>query len=399
MNPGPRRSQALVITAIVLLGLNLRPAVNSVGSILPEIRVALGLSATTGGALTSLPPLCFALLGLIAPALASRFRPEHVVVVSLAAMTIGQFIRVLGSSVLALFAGSIVALAGLAMANVLLPSLIRRYFPDRISLMTAVYTTSLAVGATSSAAFSIPIERGLDGDWRTGLGVWGVTGAIALVPWLAMLFDRSTVGPATPARTLTVRHLLRSRVAWMLGLFFGLQAAQAYIVTAWLSQILVDDGVDLKTGGYAVGVFAALGIPLSAAVPTLVAKQSRLPAIIVGLGCFYIAGYVGLLLDAAGRMWLWAVLCGIGSGTFPLVLTLIVLRARTAQGVAALSAFAQCMGYLIASLGPIAIGKLHDLTNGWTVPLISLMASAALLVVFGLQVARPRVVEDDLALP
>lgn len=397
MNSGPGRSRALIVTAIVALALNLRPAVNSVGAVLPEVRTALGLSATAGGALTSLPPLCFALLGLVAPGLAGRFRPQRVVVVSLAAMAVGQFIRVLGSSVVTLFAGSIVALAGLAICNVLLPSLIRRFFVDRIPLMTAVYTSSLAVGATSSSALSIPIERGLNADWRTGLGVWGVTAAIALVPWLMMLFERPNALSTAPHRTLPIRALLRSRVAWTLSMFFGLQSAQAYIVTAWLSQIVVDAGADLKTGGYAVGLFAALGIVLSAAVPALLVRQSRLPAVVVTLGAFYVAGYAGLLADPAKGL-LWAAVIGVGSGTFPLALTLIALRARTSEGVAALSAFTQCGGYLLASLGPLAVGWLHDLSHGWAVPIITLMMSASVMTLLGLQVAKPRVIEDDLAL-
>jgi CP family cyanate transporter-like MFS transporter len=220
-----------------------------------------------------------------------------------------------------------------------------------------------------------------------------------LVPWLVMLFERPVAVVTAKRRTLPVRALLRSRVSWMLGLFFGMQSAQAYIITSWLSQIVVDAGADLKTGGYAVGVFAALGIPLSAAVPSLLVRQSRLPVVVVVLGGFYLAGYAGLLANPAGGMWLWAALMGIGSGTFPLALTLIALRARTSEGVAALSAFTQCMGYLIASLGPIAIGGLHDLTHGWTVPIVTLMVWAAVMILVGLQVAKPRMVEDDLALP
>lgn len=394
-----RPRSVLAVVAIVVLALNLRPVVNSVGSLLPEIRTALTLSGTAGGALTSLPPLCFAVFGLVAPLLASRFRPERVVVAALAALTAGQSLRLVGPSTGLLFAGSLLALAGLAVCNVLLPSLIRRYFPDRVATMTAVYTTSMAIGATSSSALSVPLERGLGGDWRTGLGVWATTAAIALVPWALMLFHRGEASGGAARAGLPLRALLRSRMAWTLAVFFSLQSAQAYIVTSWLSQILVDDGADLTAGGFAVGVFAGLGIPISAAIPALLVKQSRLPALIVTLGAGYVAGYLGLMIAPSGGMWLWAVLLGIGSGTFPLILTLIALRARTAEGVAALSAFTQCTGYLIAAAGPVAIGALHDLTGSWTVPLITLAVSASVMATLGLRIARPRFLEDELAVP
>ena len=387
----------LAVLAIVVLALNLRPVVNSVGSLLPEIRTDLQLSGTAGGALTSLPPFAFAAFGLLAPVLASRFRRERVVVVALAAMTGGQVLRLMGPSTPLLFAGSLTALAGLAVCNVLMPSLVRAYFPDRVATMTAAYTTSLAIGATSSSAFSVPLVRGLDGDWRTGLGVWAVTAAVALVPWVWMLFRPSAAGGGGNRPALPLRALLRSRMAWTMAFFFGLQSAQAYIVTAWLSQIVVDAGASLTEGGYAVGLFAGLGIPISAAIPALLVRQSRLPVLISALTAGYVAGYVGLIVAPAAGMWGWAVLLGIGSGTFPLILTLLALRARTSEGVAALSAFTQSVGYLVATVGPVAIGALHDLTDGWTVPLVVTATSTVVMGLLGLRVARPRYLEDELA--
>ncbi len=385
----------LAVLAVVLLAVNLRPVVNSVGALLPGIRSSLGLSATAAGALTSLPPLCFALFGLVAPRLAARYGTEKVVVGALAAVTFGQGVRIVGPSTGALFAGSLLALSGLALANVLLPSIIRAYFPSRVPIMTAVYTTAMAIGATSSSAFTVPLQRGLGGDWQTGLGTWGVTAAVALVPWLVMSAPHGPAPAGQERPTLRPVDLLRSRMAWTLGLFFGLQSAQAYIVTSWLSQILVDDGADLGTAGFAVGVFAGVGIPISAAIPALLAQQARLPALVVGLGGCYVAGYLGLGLAPSAGMWAWAALLGVGSGTFPLILTLIALRARSSQGVAALSAFTQCTGYLVAAVGPVAIGALHDLTGGWSVPLTVLAASAALMAGVGLRAARPRFVEDS----
>lgn len=387
------------MVGIVVLALNLRPVVNSVGSLLPEIRAGLHLSATAGGALTSLPPFTFAAFGLLAPLLTARFHRERVITVALGVMAAGQVLRLVGPSTALLFVGSSTALMGLAVCNVLMPSLVRAYFPDRVAVMTAVYTTSLAIGATSSSALSVPLAQGLGGDWRTGLGVWAVTAAVALLPWAVMVWRSPTNTTGTARTALPLRSLLRSRMAWTMAFFFGLQSSQAYIVTAWLSQIMVDAGADLAAGGYAVGLFAGLGIPIAAAIPALLVKQSRLPALIVTLSTSYVAGYVGLIIAPAAGMWGWAVLLGIGSGTFPLILTLLALRARTSEGVAALSAFTQCTGYLVAAAGPVVIGALHDLTGDWTVPLTVTAASAAVMGLLGLRIARPRFLEDELAVP
>jgi CP family cyanate transporter-like MFS transporter len=383
----------LVVVGVMALALNLRPVVNSVGSVLPQMREALNLSATAGGVLTSVPPLCFATVGLLGPALAARFGTERVLVTALAALTVGQFVRVVGSTAL-LFGGSVLALCGLALCNVLLPSVIRRHFPSRIPLMTSVYTVGLATGATVASAASVPIENALDSGWEVGLGVWAVTGAIALIPWLAVAIPAGKAALSTSQRAVAVRSLLRSPVAWTLAVFFGFQSAQAYIVVAWLSQIVVDGGGGLEQGGYAVAVFSALGIPMSALVPALL--RAPLAAVIPLLGGFYIAGYVGLLINPLGGIWVWAALIGVGMTSFPLALTLIALRARTTSGVAALSAFTQSVGYSIAALGPIAIGALRDIAGGWTVPLITLIGMAVVMIAAGLRAARPRSIEDDL---
>jgi CP family cyanate transporter-like MFS transporter len=385
------------MAAVVVLALNLRAVVNGIGALLPDIRATLGLSGTAAGALTSLPPLSFAVFGLVAPLLAARFRTERVVVVALLLLTAGQGLRLVGPSTAAVFVGSMIALAGLAVCNVLMPSLVRSYFPDRVATMTAIYTTSMAIGATSSSALSVPLGHALGSDWRGGLGVWTATAAVALVPWLAMVVRRGPASSGGPRAGLPLRALLRRPMAWTMAVFFGLQSAQAYIVTSWLSQILVDDGADLTAGGFAVGVFAGLGIPISAAIPALLVRQSRLPAMILTLGTSYVAGYVGLIVAPTAGMWAWAVLLGIGSGTFPLLLTLLALRARTSEGVAVLSAFTQSAGYLVAAAGPVAFGALHDLTGSWTVPLVVLAVAAAGMSVVGLRVARPWFLEDELA--
>ena len=159
------------------------------------------------------------------------------VVLTLLALIAGQLIRAVLPGTAALFAGSLIALAGIAVGNVLLPGLVRLHFPDRIPAMTAAYTTLLTIGGAAAAAVTLPVERALGGDWRTGLGMWAGTAVVALIPWLLLI--RGNVAPRRcrqrSGTRLPLSVLARTRVAWALALYFGCQSMVAYVVFGWLS--------------------------------------------------------------------------------------------------------------------------------------------------------------------
>ncbi|PSK91416.1 CP family cyanate transporter-like MFS transporter [Haloactinopolyspora alba] len=394
-----RPGALLAVSAIALISLNLRPAANGMGTVIPEVRADLGLSATVAGLLNALPGLCFVVFGLTAPAISARFGPQRTVAAGLVAMIAGQLFRVTVPGVAAVFAGSVLALAGMAMGNVLLPRLVRTLFPGRVPAVTAIYTTCMLAGATAASGLTVPIGRGLDGGWRAGLGSWSILACLALVPWVALLIrERAGDGPESQHDDgrIRLRSLVRNRVAWSMALFFGMQSMHAYVLTGWLSQILVDAGVDLPVAGSAVALFVGTGLPMAAVVPALARRQARLPALIVALGACYVVGYTGLIVRPADGLWVWAVVLGAGSGAFPLTLMMVTLRARTLSGLTALSAFGQSAGYVLATLGPFVFGLLHDLTGGWAVSSGMMIAVALAMVVFGLLAARPRYVEDHL---
>ena len=395
-SPAPAASRGLVTIAVLLLALNLRPVVNAVGAVIPELRESTGLPASTTGLLLSLPTLSFAALGLAAPSLATRIGSHRTVVVCLLALIAGQIVRVVVPGTAALFVGSVVGLAGIAVGNVLLPGLVRLHFPDRIPLMTAAYTTLLTIGGAAAAGITLPIERGLGADWRAGLGMWAGVAVVALIPWLLLIRGTST-GPAPAAgRRLPLSALARTRVAWALALYFGSQSMIAYVVFGWLPQILTDAGRSDTAAALQVAIAIAVGIPLAAFVPPLLARVRRPAILVIVLAACYLAAFVGLIVAPGGPVLIFSVLIGIGTGAFPLALTLIALRARTSLATTSLSAFTQCTGYLIASIGPLGFGVLFDVTGGWTVPLVVLCAVVVGQAVAGCVAVRPRYVEDEL---
>ncbi|MEP9361738.1 MFS transporter [Nocardioides sp. CN2-186] len=391
--PARRTATSMVLVGIVLLSLNLRPAAVSVGPVLDEIRDAFSMGGVSAGLLTSLPVIGFAVFGALAPAAAHRIGLHRVTLVALIAAIIGLTGRsVTGSETLFLLL-SLVALGGMAMANVLLPSLVKLHFPDRIGFVTAIYTTALSTGLTAALVLTVPISDAL-GGWRWGLGSWALVAAVAAVPWIGLATkDRHL--DRTP-RTISFRDVARTRLGVAMALFFGLQSLQAYAIFGWFASLWRDSGYGATSAGVLAGLVAGTSIPLSLWLPNVLVRSARPRRVLFVVIATYPVGYVGLMVAPHSLAVLWAIVVGIGTVTFPLILTLIGIRARTPEGTAALSAFTQSTGYLIAVVGPFAVGVVHTATGGWTVPLMMLLLLALPLFALAAYVTRPVYVEDQL---
>ena len=356
----------LLATAVVLAALNLRPAVTSVGPLLDKAQADLGATATWAGLLTTVPGLCFAVAGLAAPALARRVGMGAAVGFALAVLSAGLVLRVLDGPLVVL-GGTLVASAGIALANVLIPVVVKDSFPARIGLMTGVYTAALQGGGALGSAVTPPMDD-LFGGWRAAWAGWAVLAVVALVVWLVAVRGLSSrTGGTRPARG---RSLMRSPLAWTVTLFFGLQAFFAYIVMGWFPQVLMDAGVSRGEAGLLQGMMSLLAVPISLVVPAIAARQGSQTWWIVGHSVVGIVGVVGLIVAPSASPLLWSILVGVGMAVFSLALTTIALRAGSGQDTASLSAMAQGYGYLIAAPGPLVFGLLHDVTAGWTVPLL-----------------------------
>lgn len=398
--------QALWITRIVLVGLvlaalNLRPAITSLGALLEEVRDGLHMSGSVAGVLTSVPPLCFAVFGIMAPRLARRFGPAAVVCAGMAAILAGLAVRPFASGTVGFLAASALALMGIAVSNVLMPVIVKRYYPDRVGSVTGLYSMALALGTSLAAAATVPMTEALGGSWRTGLGVWALLAALAVLPWVPLLRDRGT-GSATgapearaAAPSATPLRITRSRTAWALGAYFGLQATGAYITMGWMPQIFRDAGVPAGTAGVLLAVTMVMGVPLAFVIPRLATRLKNQGPIVVALGLCGLVGYTGLFLAPAGGAWVWAVLLGVSNCSFPLALTMIGMRSRSGAGVVRLSAFAQSVGYLISIPGPLLVGVLYQHSGGWGLP-IALMAGLMIpQMIVGTLAGRDRTVEDE----
>lgn len=387
---------ALAVAALLLAAVNLRPAVTSLGPVLEEARASLGMSATTAGLLTSVPAACFALIGFVAPRLARRYGSHGVIAAGLAAVAAGLALRPLASGTAAFVALSALALAGIALANVLLPVVVKQRFPQRVGMMTGLYAMALNLGASTAAAVTVPLAGAFGGDWRTGLGAWAALAAVAVPPWLAL--RHKTRAPAvrdvreTPAAQDTPPpvRLTRDPTAWALAGYFGLQATAAYVIIGWLPQIFRDAGLSAETAGLLFAVTSVLGIPLSFALAAVAGRLRHQSGIAVAIGVFGLAGYAGLWAAPAAAPWLWAVLLGVANCSFPLALTMIGMRGRDSATVIRLSAFAQSTGYLLSIPGPVLVGALYQHSGDWRTPLFFMALLMLPQLVAGLLAGRDR---------
>lgn len=391
------RGGLLVLAGMLLVAGNLRAAITSLGALLDEVRDGLALSGAMAGFVTTMPTIAFAGFGAVAPWLVRRFSPARVLVAAMAALTAGQALRVTTGSALVFVATSALALAGIAVANILLPMLVKQHFPLRTGLVTGAYTVAMTVGTTVAAAAAVPVAHAA-GSWRAGLGVWAVLAAVAVLPWLPHALRR----PADPARTGRVPSQgarvrpARTRLGWAMAIYFGAQSLGAYAVMGWLAQLFRDAGYPPQTAGLLLAGVTAIGVPVALIMPTLASRLGTLRPLVLGLSATMILAYTGLVLAPHGLAVVWVSLLAVGQGAFPLVLAAIGLRARTADGTVALSAFAQSTGYAIAALGPLLVGLLYEATGGWTAPIAVLLVALAVQTAAGLGIARPRFIEDEI---
>lgn len=391
----PPFGPVLVVAAVALVSVNLRPGATSLGPLLQEVRATLGLGSTLAGVLTALPGFAFAVAGGAAVGLARRVGVSAGITLGVLAVVITLVTRVLTDSAAVFLVLTAIGLAGMGLGNVLVPAWIKRHSRDGGVRLMTVYGMGLTVGGTLGPLLAAPVAAVAPGEWRGALGMWGLVALTALVPWVVIsLRDRVHRRSAGENPTSRIRH---SPTAIALTVLFGVQSTNAYVQFGWLPQIYRDAGLSAGSAGAYTSIVAGLGIVGGLMMPTVIARSRDLSAWMVGFGVLAVAGYLGLLVAPAAAPWLWATLLGLSGFAFPTAISLITARTRDPHVTAQLSGFVQPIGYLVAGVGPFVVGVLHEATGGWTAALLLLMATGVGITLSGLRVARPVFVDDEVA--
>lgn len=387
----------VLVVAVALAAVNLRPGATSVGPVLEELRSTLGMGSGAAGLLTALPPLCFGFGGAVAVALARRIGLSGGITLGLVTATAALLLRVTNAVEPVFLALTVVALLAMALGNVLVPAWVKHDGAGSEVVLMTVYSTALIVGGTLGSLVTAPIAGSL-GGWRVALGGWAVLAALALPLWLWLAaHERGRADDDAPVMQPPEGRIASSPTAVAMTAMFGLQSMHAYIQFGWLPQIYRDHGLSASQAGALQALVAGVGIIGALVMPTVAARAATLTPYVLAFGALLVAGYTGLLLAPTTLPWLWAALLGVSGFAFPLAIALLTARTRSTAVTAQLSGFVQPVGYLFAALGPFAVGLIHQATGGWDLVLVLLILTAVPFTLAGLRVARPVFVDDELA--
>jgi len=383
-----KSGDVLLLAGILLIALNLRPALASVGPLVSDIQKSTGLSNGLLGLLTTLPLIAFGIISTLTPIVTRRLGMGWTLLLAMALLTLGIVLRSLGP-IFTLYFGTLLIGIAIAFGNVLLPSLTKRNFSANSGLITSLYSSVMAVGASLAAGLSVPLAHHKDLGWQGSLVVWTVCAFLAFLLWLPQV-TRLKRTPPSSNRSTGIKSLVKSKLAWQVALFMGLQSLTFYVILAWLPLIVQNRGHGANFAGWMLSLSQATGILGSLLIPVLAGRRRDQRSIVLFLAGIELIGLVGLIVPSLGLIWLWVSLIGfVLGGTFGLSLLFLVLRSRDSDEATSLSGMAQSIGYIIAATGPSLFGVIFDVTGSWTPALAALFLIAVLKFFMGMGAAKP----------
>ncbi|MGO1793281.1 MAG: CynX/NimT family MFS transporter [Oceanisphaera sp.] len=373
----------LAIAALMLAAANLRGGLVVVGPLVMEIRAALDISASAFSLLTTLPLICFGVMSICVPWLTRRWAPQWIAIVGLMVISLGVGLRLVDNYSLVIV-GTLLLGSAIAVLNVLIPGLVKAFFPNSVGLMTGLYSVTLSLGAGLGVYLAIPLLEQF-GHWRVPVAVWAVFPLFCLLFWLPMIRVKGVGRPANPMRV----SLWKDKIAWSITLYMGLQSFYFYSMATWLPKILIENGLDAHQAGTATALINLVSIPFNLLVPILAAKMANQRVLVLGTFMVSFTGIAGLWWQPDAAPLLWAAFIGMGCGSsLSLALSFFVLRANNTAQATALSAMAQSIGYLLAAFGPVSLGLLRDVNGHWQWALLLMLALQLGQLVAGWSAAR-----------
>jgi CP family cyanate transporter-like MFS transporter len=385
----------VAILTIALLAFNLRTAVSSISPVVTFIQKEIPLPIVTIGLIGIAAPLSFALATSLSYRPARRYGVEKTLMITIVMIILGHALRALAWDSTSLFAGSLLSLLGMGIGNVLMPVMVRKYFPNRVGLVSSFYITLTALSATLGSFVAVPVAEAF--GWRFSLGQWAIFSVLAAIPLIALL------GNSTPEKQPEdqdgKRAIWRSPTAWAIAGMQGMTSVFGYVSFAWLPLLLIEhNGVSVAQGGLLLSLFAIMGLPTSLLVPMLAAKYPASHTYITLFsGSMGVAGTLGILFGTNQMLWLFVILAGLGPSMFPLALTLFNLRAKKRSTVLAVSAFGQGISYSTATISVFTVGVLRELTGGWEAALWLMFGFALLAIPVAIQISKGNNIDDELA--
>ena len=379
--------------AIISIAMVLRPPVASLGPLLQEIQQSLAIGPELIGLLASAPVLCFGIGAFASPWLVSRVGLNFAMFMVLVTLALASALRMIFGYP-GLLVGTVGAGLSIAVANVLLPTVVRIQFPNRVALVTGAYTTLLAVSASLAAASAVPLSILFDG-WSGSLAIWILPTLVAIILWLPQIRNQQPhVAQAPRAAAQEKAAVKRSPIAWAIVVFFGMQSLGFYSLIGWMPSALISIGESPEAAGNYLGFASAIGIPCGLLISLMLGKFKSLALWAAGTSSMTLIGYLGFIVvlqtQSTSILILSSIFIGVGmAATFPISLSLIGTRASTQAQTTQLSAMSQGWGYLIAAAGTFIVGLVGHSFSGWPTGFVIVAALTAVQALAGLYAGRP----------
>lgn len=391
-----KKAFILLIIGIVFISTTLRAPLTAVGPIISYIRDGLDISNVLAGFITTIPLLAFAIVSPFVPKIARRLGMEMTLFLAILLLAIGIIIRSLGTPLLLLLGTALIGVA-IAFGNVLLPSFIKLKFPLQLGLMTGVFTVSMNLSAGIGAGISYPIADGTSYGWQGALGFWAILAIIACIIWLPQVKKKQEIDVVPSSTNVEkAKSILKSPLTWTITLCMGLQSLIFYTTAAWIPEILQTQGMEAEKSGWMLSIMQFAQLPMTFLIPILAGRFKDQRILVLVFTIFYLIGFTGLLYGDISLTLLWMVALGLGGGaSFGLVMMFFSLRSRTPMEAADLSGVAQSFGYLLAAVGPVFFGFIHDATGSWEIPKILFIVTVILLFFAGMHAGRDRFVSEE----
>jgi CP family cyanate transporter-like MFS transporter len=372
----------LLLLGIIMIATNLRAPITSVGPLVGTITNSLNLTGAQAGLITTLPLIAFAIISPIAPKLARKFGTETTILGALILIILGLSIRYL-PSISTLFLGTAILGCGIAIGNVLIPSIVKQEFQNQSGLITGIYSVSMNLTGAIASGVSIPLIEKLGWTWNQAFSLWIILAALALLAWLPQLKNKK----ATPEVNVvdTNNSIWHSSLAWSVSLFMGIQSFIFYVLVAWLPEMLISQGIPSSKSGGMLSLLQLTLLPTTFIIPIIAEKRPNQKSLVVISFTLFTLGISGLMFSSLAVISLSIIAIGIAGGiAFSLSMMFFNLRTSTPKEAADLSGMAQSIGYILAAVGPFLFGLLHDLTNNWQSSLFLLIGMTIILLFVGL---------------
>ncbi len=383
------------IGVIIFISANLRAPITAVSPILDEIKSVLKIDNFQASLLTSIPLIVFAACSILVSKAVQKINIRHGIIYSLLILIIGLYIRIYGN-VTTLYAGSLLMGLGICIGNVLTPAYIKDIFPHKIGLMTGLFSVSMSLVAAFASGLSIAIGKWLNAGWKGSLGIWIIGGVLALFIILVdTLKNKTSAQPQTNHVNHIQFNIFRSKQAWNISIFMGIQSLVYYCLVALLPTLLIDYGMTKTEAGWVFSVLQLAMLPAMLFSPVLATKMNNPKVMIYMTSVLYILGISMFIFFKAKYSYISAILIGIAGGfAFSLSILFFSLRSKTMAGTIKISGMAQSIGYLIAAFGPPIFGKLYDVDSTWNYSLYFLFLCIILMTFFGKNATKPLFIEE-----